>query len=64
MSDPIRSLREELARQVFEQGADSPQVEHLRWQLVSFERLARRDEPVARQTDRAREGRSLSSPAR
>lgn len=60
MSDPIRSLREELARQLCEQGADSPQVEHLRWQLVSFERLARRSNPMPAPVDRTREGRSLS----
>ena len=42
MSDPIRALRQELSRQLAEQGAQSPQVEHLRWQLASFERQARR----------------------
>jgi hypothetical protein len=42
MPDPIRELREELSRQVAEQGVESPRVEHLRWQLASFERQARR----------------------
>lgn len=42
MSDPIRALRQELSRQLAEQGAQSPRVEHLRWQLASFERQARR----------------------
>ena len=42
MSDPIRELREELSRHVAEQGAESPRVAHLRWQIASFERQARR----------------------
>lgn len=42
MPDPIRELREELTRHVAEQGADSPRVTHLRWQIASFERQARR----------------------
>jgi len=42
MPDPIRELREELSRQVAEQGVESPRVEHLRWQIASFERQARR----------------------
>ena len=46
MSDLIRTLREELARHVSERSTDSPRVEHLRWQLASVERLARRAAPI------------------
>ena len=42
MPDQIRELREELSRHVAEQGAESPRVAHLRWQITSFERQARR----------------------
>jgi hypothetical protein len=52
MPDPIRELREELSRHVAEQGAESPRVAHLRWQIASFERQARRaaDGPETAQT--------------
>jgi len=47
MSDLIRTLREELARHVSERRMDSPRVEHLRWQLASVERVARRAASVS-----------------
>jgi hypothetical protein len=41
MPTQIALLREQLARQVAQNGAAAPQVEHLRWQIVSLERQAR-----------------------
>jgi hypothetical protein len=41
MPTQITLLREQLARQLAQHGADDPRVEHLRWQIASLERQAR-----------------------
>ncbi|HYF58320.1 MAG TPA: hypothetical protein VEA81_05135 [Burkholderiaceae bacterium] len=41
MQTQIRSLREQLARQIELRGADDPRVEYLRWQIASLERQDR-----------------------
>jgi hypothetical protein len=41
MPTQIPLLREQLARQIAQYGADHPRVEHLRWQIASLERQAR-----------------------
>ena len=41
MPTHIETLRQQLARQLAQRGADDPQVAHLRWQIVSLERQAR-----------------------
>jgi hypothetical protein len=41
MPTQIAQLREQLARQIAQRGANDPQVEHLRWQIASLERQAR-----------------------
>jgi hypothetical protein len=40
MPTQIALLRKQLARHVAQNGATTPQVEHLRWQLASLERQA------------------------
>jgi hypothetical protein len=47
MRTQITLLREQLARQLADRGADDPQVAHLRWQIASLERQARRIEDSA-----------------
>lgn len=42
MPDPIESLRAELTRLIASPGTDTPQIEHLRWQLASLQRQAHR----------------------
>jgi hypothetical protein len=47
MPTQIPLLREQLARQIAQYGADHPRVEHLRWQIASLERQARWREDAA-----------------
>lgn len=54
MPDPIEALRVELARLMASPAADKPQIEHLRWQLVSLKRQAHRQRPRATDAEPSR----------
>lgn len=47
IASQIEILREQLSQQLARRGAEDPYVEHLRWQIASLERQARRQDAAA-----------------